>query len=124
MPRPPKYKLKPLKISNEKIGKRIALIRKERGMSQLELAEKIGISRKLVTDYETGRIRIFDEMILRFAIALKVTSDTLLGLKDFNYEKPLPSLRVMRRMKEIDNLPEIKKKFILKALDDLIRANN
>jgi transcriptional regulator with XRE-family HTH domain len=123
MPRRPKYKLKLLKDNHEKIGIIISRIRKERGMSQLELAEKIGISRKLVTDYETGRIRLYDEMVTMFAIALKVTPDVLLGLKNFDYKKPLPSLRVMRRMREIDELPETRKKSILKTIDDLIRAN-
>jgi transcriptional regulator with XRE-family HTH domain len=124
MPSVPKFKLEPLKISNETIGQRIARIRKAKGFTQQELANRIGISRKLVTDYETGRVRLFDEMLARFALTLKVTSDELLGLKKVNYLGPAPSLRVMKRLQEIEKLSEIKKKFILKTIDDLIKANS
>src|SRR4030043_109964 len=49
MPRVTKYKLPPLDIGEETIGKRIARMRKKRGLTQIELARKIGISPKVVT---------------------------------------------------------------------------
>ena len=70
----------------ETTGQRIAKLRKKQGMSQQTLADKIGINRYLVSDYEIGRARIYDEMVKRFAIALDVSTDYLLGLKD----KPEP----------------------------------
>ena len=36
----------------ESIGRRLARIRKERGLTQIELAEKIGIIQSLVSSYE------------------------------------------------------------------------
>jgi transcriptional regulator with XRE-family HTH domain len=124
MPQVPKYKLKPLNLSSEKVGERIRRLRKERGLTQAELADEIGISRQLVTNYEIGRLKLNEEMLIRFAVVLKVSSDEILGLKTSEYEnEPPPSLRIMRRMQEIDHLPEQKKKAILKTIDDLIRAN-
>jgi transcriptional regulator with XRE-family HTH domain len=98
-----------LKTSTKTIGQRIARYRKDRGLTQQELADQIGISRKLVTDYERGKVRLFDEMLSRFALTPKVTADALLGLKNIDYLEPSPSLRVMKRLQEIEKLPEIKK---------------
>jgi len=123
MPTVPKYKLKPLNLDIDKIGQRIAYLRKGKGLTQAELGEKIGISQKLVAAYENGHIRMYDEMIARFAIALGVTADNILGLKKTDQSKNKLSLRVSRRFNEIENLPELRKKAILRTLDDLIRAN-
>jgi len=68
--------------NNTPIGKRIAKIRKGLGLTQEELGKKIGIKRFMVSDYELGRVRLHDEMVARFAIALNVSADYLVGLKD------------------------------------------
>ena len=61
-------------------------------------------------------------IIIKLTNILKVSSDELLGIKKsrINHE---PSLRLMRRMKEIEKLPQNKKKAIIKTIDDLIKAN-
>lgn len=84
----------------------------------------IGIRQTLVSDYETGRIRIFAEMLARFSIALNVSTDDLLTLKNEHKNKYQISLRVMKRIKKIETLLENRKKAILKTIDDLIRANS
>ena len=88
MPKKIDYDLPKLNETNETIGQRIAKIRKKRKISQQILADKIGIKRYLVSDYELGRARIYDEMVVRFAIALEVSTDYLLGLT--NEPEPLP----------------------------------
>jgi transcriptional regulator with XRE-family HTH domain len=88
MPHKSKYILEPLNLGDETIGQRIARIRKEKELTQKELANLIGIPRSLVSNYEIGRIRLYDEMVTRFAIALEISTDYLLGLKD--NPEPLP----------------------------------
>ena len=79
---PKKPDLPPLNICKQPIGHRIAMIRKEKGLTQQNLADKIGISRSLLSNYEVARNRLYDEMLIRFAIALDVSLDYLVGLKD------------------------------------------
>ena len=81
MPQKSKYKLQPLNLRKETLGKRIARLRKERGYTQVELAKKIGITQALISSYERNRLRPNYEMIIRFALALEVTGDEILGLK-------------------------------------------
>jgi transcriptional regulator with XRE-family HTH domain len=124
VPQPPKRTPKPLPQIDVPIGKRIARYRKLRGFSQEALAEKIGISQRQVATYETGRIHLNDEMIVRFALTLKVPADELLGLKPMRQKEDAPTLRHTRRLRELMQLPEAKKRAVFKVLDDLIRANS
>ena len=73
MPRKPKMKPPPIDLGEETIGQRIARLRKERGYSQEALAQKMGIVRVLVSDYEKGRLRPHPEMVARFALVFGVT---------------------------------------------------
>lgn len=66
------------------VGQRIARIRKERGYTQNELAERIGTIQALVSDYERDKLRLNAKMAVRFAIALEVSTDELLGLNSAN----------------------------------------
>ena len=124
MPRLPKQTRSPIVDEpHSLIGQRIARLRKAEGITQKELAEKIGVTRTVITDYECGRVRIYDEMLARLAAALNVSTDALLGLK--NSKTPeVSSLRLVKRIRELEQLPEQKRKAILKTLDDLIRANS
>lgn len=125
MPRLPKSD-KPALIdpSHHAIGDRIARFRKAQGLTQQQLAEHIGVTRTVITDYESGRVRIYDEMLARLAKTLGISTDAILGLDPVTTPPEAPSLRLIKRVAEIDKLPEPKKKAILKTLDDLIRANS
>ena len=124
MPRKLKKPLPPINLGSETIGQRIAYHRKRLGITQKELGEKIGIARLLVSNYETGSVRLHDEMVARFALVLNVSTDELLGLKNSRTIDYSMSLRVARRIKEIERLSEKRKKAILHTIDDLIKANS
>lgn len=61
------------------IGKRIAQIRKERGISQDTLSELATLSRITVARYESGKYEPGAIALSRIADALDVTTDCLLG---------------------------------------------
>ena len=119
MPRRSKLKLPPLKTGPEAFGERLARLRKERGLSQIALAEKIGIIQQLITDYERERIRMHAEMVIRFAKALGVTTDELLlGEKKPTAMSKLDiSLKVARRLQKIEELSPSKQRTILQTID-------
>jgi transcriptional regulator with XRE-family HTH domain len=123
MPSVPKKNPKPLPKPLP-IGKHIAALRKSKGLTQTALGDLLGLSQKQITAYETGKTHLTDEMIVRFALALDTSADELLGLKGMKTKSQKPNLRFTRRIRELEHLPEAKKKRILQVLDDLIRANN
>ena len=124
MARKSKLKLKPLTLDKSSFGRRLAGIRKEKGYTQVELAEKIGVVQNIISAYECDRMRPYAEMIARLAIALKVSTDELIGTKtpSSTNENGKPPLRLLKRMRRIENLPTSKQKTILATIDAFLKG--
>ena len=105
------------------IGKNLQILRKKRGLTQKELADAIGLTREAVAAYESGRGHILDVTLISLAAALHASADQILGIKAQKTALKDVSLRITKRMKAIDSLPETTKKHILKTIDDSIKAN-
>lgn len=118
MPRKSRLKLPPLDLGKETPGQRLARLRKERGFTQIELAEKIGLVQTLVSDYERGKLRLNAEMLTRFALALEVTSDQILGIdrKAKSPGKP-QARRILRRLQALEKLPKRDQETVLRTID-------
>jgi transcriptional regulator with XRE-family HTH domain len=124
MPRTPTLKLPPLKLGKETLGQRIARLRKERGYTQVELADRMGLVQGLVSDYEREKLRPHAEMVVRFAIALEVTTDELLGLKKIRTNGTISNRRLLRRLKQIEQLPKKSQDTILQTIDFALKAQD
>jgi transcriptional regulator with XRE-family HTH domain len=120
MPQVSRLDLPPIDLGSETIGERIALFRKEKGMTQIQLAEKIGLTQGLISAYEKDTRKLTAEMVARFALALGKTTDAIIGLKP-PPEETTNSLRIMKRVQKIETLSKHKQKQILAMLDSLIR---
>jgi transcriptional regulator with XRE-family HTH domain len=105
----------------ETLGRRLARIRKERGFTQVELAQKAGTIQAVISDYERGRVRPHAAMLGQLAQALGVTADELLGIAAAPPQKANGvSRRIQRRMKALEELPAHDQKSILKLIDALV----
>ena len=68
------------------------------------------------------------DMAVRFAIALEVSTDELLGLHSANGKNRAksngrkPSRRVLRRLEKIEDLPTHQQAVLLKTIDTFIKA--
>ena len=109
-------------MGNETLGERLARLRKERGYTQVELAEKIGTIQALISDYETDRLHLSAEMAIRFALALEVSLDELLHPKAIKPAPKKPSLKLLRRLKQIESLPAAQQTAVLRTIDAFVRA--
>lgn len=107
------------------IGRRIARTRKARGLTQTELASRIGTIQAVISDYESDRRRLHAEMIVRIAQALSVSADELLGTKAQKASTGAAmSLRLTRRMQKLEALPRAQQKFVLQTLDVLLKSSS
>lgn len=66
-------------MMNKEFGMKVASLRKERGMTQASLAEKINVSNKAVSRWETGEGYPDITLLLPLAEALEVSADYLLS---------------------------------------------
>ncbi len=122
MPRKSRLELPPLDLGEETIGQRLARLRKERALTQQELAEDVGIIQVLVSDYERGKLRVSAEMAARFAKALGVTTDELIGLETSPGNGKKPSRKVLRRLRKIEHLPPAQQTVLLKTIDTFLKG--
>ena len=120
MPRVSRLELPPLDLGKETLGQRITRIRKERGFTQVELAERIGTIQTLVCDYEKDRLRLSAEMALRFALALEISVDELLRPKSSKTVSRQPGRKVLRRLEQIESLPGTQQSVLLKTIDTFL----
>ncbi len=109
------------KAANAELGRRLAAIRKQRGITQVELAQAIGTGQNIVSDYERGKLRPNPTMLSKLAVALKVSSDEILGLVATANGAPL-SGRFLRRLRAVEELPRRDQEALLRTIDAFLSA--
>ena len=113
-------------MGKETLGERLARLRKERGLTQKQVAEQTGLVQELVSNYELDKLRLNAEMIVRFAEVLGVTTDELLRGKKSAKARPAeeqPSLQLLRRMRQIESLPRYRQRALLTTIDGFLAAS-
>ena len=108
------------KVFFKQLGKRIAELRKELGLTQAQLAETLEISQQLIAAYEAGSRKVPASMLPTFAKLFAVNLEQLIGLED----KPVkrgPASTLQRQIEQIGLMPRAKQKFITEMLDALIK---
>jgi transcriptional regulator with XRE-family HTH domain len=99
-------------------GQRLQEIRKRRGLSQVEVAQRLGIHQSLISQDERGYLRLHGALLVRLAQALKTTPDAILAVKEpaSNGDQALDR-RFLRRLQKIDKLSAHQKKILLGTID-------
>lgn len=104
-------------------GKRLAALRKEQGLTQTELGNKVGVSCRVIAYYEGETSYPPAHLIEPLAKALKVSSDELLGIKNIKQQRDPQHAALWRRLKKIETLPKQDQKALLHYLDALVKKN-
>jgi transcriptional regulator with XRE-family HTH domain len=104
-------------VDEKTIGKRLRELRKARGLTQIEVAEKIGIQQALLSAYELGQVRIHGALVAAFASLFKVSADQILGLKEIKGNGAAHDRRFLRRLERIEKLPRRAKQTLLGTID-------
>jgi transcriptional regulator with XRE-family HTH domain len=103
-------------------GARLVEIRKRRGLSQIELARRIGSTQRAISYYEVEAQFPPADVVVQLAQALRVPSDELLGLKPLRDASqghdPDPE-RLWRKFRKILDLPEKDQRAISRMIHSL-----
>lgn len=105
---------------------RLKETRKEKKLTQEELAEKADISRVMVSRYETGTVIPTVDVLVSLADALDVSIDYLLGRSDHSpvsNHHPANDLPPSNRQSDLPKSKAELRKFIIDVLRDCIRLN-
>lgn len=101
-------------------GKRLAELRRSAGITQVQLGESVGVSARVIAYYEGETDYPPAHLIEPFAKALGVSIDEILGMKASKEHAGKTSLRLMRRMRKIEELPPSQQKTLLRTIDTFL----
>lgn len=103
----------------ETFGQRLASLRKNRGLTQTELGKLIGVSQRVMAYYEIETERPPADKLIPLANALKISIDELLGYQPLKNEPVIKNKKLLRRLKDFDQLSEQDQKVILRYIDGI-----
>jgi len=104
-------------------GKKLAEIRKAKGITQKELADKIGTSQRMIAYYEGPSNSIPIHLLPPIAKALKVSTDELLGVKSSKEQFTPKNIRLWRKLRNVEKLSPQDQKNVLRNIEAFLKAS-
>jgi transcriptional regulator with XRE-family HTH domain len=101
------------------LGVRVAELRREHSLTQVQLAEALGTTQQQVASYEVARLRVPASMLPRLARALGVTLEALIGEE----EKPGkrgPTPKLQQQLERLSALPKPKQRAVMEVLEAVL----
>lgn len=102
------------------LGGRVARRRKARGITQVQLAEALGVSQQTVQAYEVGRRRIQVPTLRLLAKTLSVSLDELMTEGEQAPRKRGPVPQVQQQLERISALPKPKQRALVDVIEALL----
>lgn len=101
-------------------GQRLASLRKQRGLTQLQFAQQFGISDKLVEYYERRAKNPQMELVKKLAAFFDVSPSYFVADEVQPPRRPGPRSEIDKRVVEIKQLPAKQQKLVLIMIDSFL----
>ena len=98
--------LMPKKPVDKSFGKRLTLLRKERGMTMKELAAKVGTSLRAIHYYEKQSKYPPVPLLPKFSKELNVSIEELIGFKSIKSKPDPEDVALLKKLKKVKSLPQ------------------
>ena len=115
--RPPKFQRSPF-------GEKLLAARQQAGLSQIQVADKLGITQQTYAGWERRTTALKPQYISKLAAVLNVSVDYLLGHENGGKQKGGPIGKARRVFEEVSRLPRHQQQRILGIVEDLIAARD
>ena len=106
----------------KRLGGRVAELRKARDITQVQVAEHLGVSQQTANAYETGYRRIPVSALPPLAKFLGVSLDELVG-EIAQAKKRGPTPKLQQQIEQIQQLPRTKQRFVMQMLDTVLQKS-
>ena len=103
-------------------GERLQAVRKARGLTQVQLAEAAGTTQRAISYYETEAGFPPAPAVIDLAVALRISTDELLGVKAPKVERihdDGEARRTWKRFQMVATLPERDQKAVIRLINSL-----
>ena len=103
------------------LGARIAALRKEQNITQVQLAELLKVSQQTITAYEVGRRRMPVSSLPVIARFLGVSIEELIGEPPSAAAKKRgPTPKIQQQVERIQRLPRAQQKLVMQMIDGIL----
>lgn len=104
------------------LGAKVAELRKAEGITQVQMAEQLGVSQQTINSYEVGRRRIPVSTLPVLASMLGVAMEELIGTSPVAARKRGPTPKLQQQMERIQRLPKAQQRMVMHTLDTLLKG--
>ncbi len=105
-------------------GQRLSSLRKARGLSQEELASRLGTTRANLAYYERKAGNPTLDFILRCSEILEIPPEELIGEGQAARRKPGPKSKLEKQFEAIAKLPKGEQKFFSQMIERFLREHS
>jgi transcriptional regulator with XRE-family HTH domain len=107
------------KLFFKQLGARIAALRKDQAMTQVQLAETMDVSQQTVASWEVGRRGVPVSNLPLLARTLGVSVETLIGEKTPPAKRG-PTPKLQQQVERLSRLPQAKQRVVMEMLEGFL----
>jgi len=110
------------------IAERLRAIRKEKGITQIEMSKKLKVTQSMYSKYELADARIYADILCKMANILDVTPNDLCAVTKSGNDatEPIEHLipkRFIRRLRGVETMTRTEQDSLLTAIDTWLAAS-
>jgi transcriptional regulator with XRE-family HTH domain len=102
------------------LGERIARLRRQSHITQVQLAETLDVAQSTINAYESGQRRVPVSALPVLAKALGVSLEELLGETSTAARKRGPAPKLQQHMERINRLPKSQQRFVIQVIESVL----
>jgi len=114
---------RPTERDRTEFGERIVAAREEAGLSQRELADKLGITQRALSWWEREPVALKPEQMAALAAALGVTTDYLLGVEVPKKRGTGPTGKARKVFEAVSKLPRHQQQKIVDVVETFVASH-
>lgn len=114
---------RPPKLKRSEFGERLVLIRQRAGLSQTQVADKLGVSQQAYAGWERSTTALRPDDMAKLAEVLSTTTDELLGKQAAPKRGTGPVGKAKALFDRVSALPRDRQQRILITVEDMLAAN-
>ena len=111
------------RLDEKTLGKRLRTLRLRQGLTQADLAAKLGIKQPMLSLYEQGDVRLPAVLLVSFTAALGVSSDEILGAHETHSNGHLEDRALVRRLMKVSKLSRRDRQTLLRTIDRFLKGS-
>jgi transcriptional regulator with XRE-family HTH domain len=115
---------RPSKTKRTEFGERLCEMRERAGLSQQQLAERVGVSQRAYSYWERYSVTLRPDQLLKLASALSISVEELVGSAQTKRKGAGPAGKMRQLFEEASKLPRSKQQQIAAVLEAFIAQHS